>query len=125
MKALSLGIALLLLASCSTTQLYEGPKRSEFEVVIIKGIKNPESSGYSVVVCQMDGENLSPCKSEIEILPGEHTLKLELVKSGVTWQTSYNKKLFRAGDRYLMGPGPVSGGSQPRLKFWREKNINE
>ena len=122
MKISILGVTLLLLVSCATTQLYEGPKRPDSEVVIIKSAGSTE---YSVVVCQIDGENLSPCKSEIEILPGEHTLKLELVKSEATFQTSYNKKLFRAGDRYLMGPGSVSGGSQPRLKFWREKNINE
>jgi len=125
MKVPIIGFTMLALAGCSVTHLYEGPRLPETEVVRIKGISNPESAGYGVVVCQMNGERLSPCKSDIEILPGEHTLKLELVYSGVTRQTSYNKKLFKAGDRYLMSPGKLVGGSQPRLKFWRDKNINE
>ncbi|MGI9318804.1 MAG: hypothetical protein ACR2QW_15860 [bacterium] len=125
MKIPIMGLTLLAIAGCSTTQLYDGPIRPESEVVRVEGISNPEAAGYKVVVCQINGENLSPCKKEIEILPGEHTLKLELVKSGVTRQTSYNKKLFKAGDRYLMAPGDSTGGSQPRLKFWRDKNVNE
>lgn len=125
MKIPIIGIAMLTLASCSATHLYEGPRLAETEVVRINGIRNSESPGYRVVVCQIDGQNLSPCKSDIEVLPGEHTLKLELVYSGFTRQTSYHKKLFKAGDKYLMSPGKLVGGSQPRLKFWRDKNINE
>ena len=120
-----MGLTLLVLAGCSTTQLYDGPKQPESEIVRVEGVNNPEAAGYKVVVCQINGESLSPCKNEIEILPGKHTLKLELVKSGVTRQTSYNRKVFRAGDRYLMAPGKLTGSGQPRLKFWRDKNVNE
>jgi len=120
------GFALILMAGCSNFQVYEGGKRAESEVVIIRGMSNLDISagGYAAKICGIDGNEFQSCKPFIEFLPGERTLTLKSSYMGVFSKKVDVKKEFTAGDRYLLGLKFIAPANERPVLMYRG-NINE
>jgi len=69
---------LLTFTGCTTMQSYEGPKLSPEKVALLKG-----SFGMinSATILEVDGKRRGFTQETAEILPGEHTVKIQ-VQSG-------------------------------------------
>ena len=114
-----------LVAGCSFTQMYEGPKLPENEVAKINGTSSLEGMGYAASVCKINDKDLPSCITDIELIPGEYSFKLGLTYFGVTQQYTETSKVLKAGDRYLLGLQYSTGGREPWPNMWLDKNINE
>lgn len=98
-------IALILLCSCATTkQLYQGEKRSEEDVVRVVGMDamNPMNNMFGTSITEFDGKILDPSQSQLEFLPGRHTLVIQLTNVGIVDGKKTVTKEFKAGERYLI-----------------------
>ena len=114
----------IVLGGCVTIQMYDGPRLPENRVVRITGSSNLEGKGFTAVVCKIDNRTLKPCRSDIEIKPGKHTLKIVATGSGDESNSAWVSKVFHAGERYiLVAEDSASAGSHPRILF--RENINE
>lgn len=106
-------IALLSIAGCASTQLYDGPSRPSDEVVRITGMSglDPLGGHTSALVCKIDDKNIDGCAVKVEFLPGTHKLVLKTRSYGTEQGTIEVEREFKAGERYLLGVG-VSPGSR-------------
>ncbi len=114
-----------LVVGCSFTQMYEGPKLPEDKIARINGTSSLEGMGYAASVCKINDKELPSCITDIELLPGKYSFKLELTYFGVTQQYTQSTAELKAGDRFLLGLRYSSGGREPWPYMWLDKNINE
>jgi len=85
--------------------MYEGDKRNPNEIVKISGMWgwNPLNGFLGTKVCAVDGKPLKPCKTDIELLPGEHTLLMESTYTLLPEGESSVTKIFVAGESCVIG----------------------
>ena len=111
-------IASTLLIGCSTAQLYQGTKQPPENIVIIEGSNVLASGGKSAKICALNHKELDSCESSIELLPGEHVLRIEVSSLGLTVHNKKYKYSFKAGERYHLGIAADRGGaSSPALIY--------
>jgi hypothetical protein len=68
----------MLVGGCMSAQLYEGPKRDHDEVARISG--DPvvtAGSPITVILRQVDGQDIGITQSTVEVLEGEHELLVD------------------------------------------------
>ena len=101
---------MFLFAGCATKQAYEGPKLPPESVAIIKP-SNPGVIDLAVIL-QVDGKKRGFFEEIAEVLPGEHTVLIQ-VSSGFPPVTIYRTKALpfnaKAGHVYRV-EGKVRGG---------------
>lgn len=70
---------LFLYSGCTTMQAYDGPKLSPEKVAILK-----PSLGYKNVadLLEVDGKKRGTTEGVAEILPGDHTVKIQITSGG-------------------------------------------
>jgi hypothetical protein len=93
-----------LLTSCAH-RIYEGDKKPANEIADISGMWgwNPINGFLGTKVCAVDGKPLKPCKTDIELLPGEHTLLMKLTDALLPEGESSVTKVFSAGENCVIG----------------------
>lgn len=66
-------LSLFAFTGCATPyQIYKGQKLSSDKVAVVKGNFNPFPGASSVRISSVNGEQLSPHQTSIEVLPGAH-----------------------------------------------------
>lgn len=71
-------LAAVLVGGCMSVQLYEGPKRDRNEVARISG--DPvvtAGSPVTVVLRQVDGQDIAVTQTTVEVLEGQHKLLVD------------------------------------------------
>lgn len=103
--------------SCATHRTYQGNPKPTEEVVNISGMWgwNPINNFHGTMVCMVDSIPFESCKTDVEILPGKHTLVLRstdfFFESGRTEVT----RDFKAGEKYVIGIRFESVVSKPPI----------
>ena len=75
-------VLLLAAAGCSVTRLYDGPARSRDEVAVVSApYARPARMSigtvrYQTRIVRFDGTPLDEPRTEVEVLPGEHTVAI-------------------------------------------------
>jgi len=118
-------LVLTLIGCASAAPMYGGPRLSENEAVRIDGTSSIESLGYAASVCNLDDIELDPCKTDIEIKPGEHKLKIQTTYFGTFQAEKWVRINFKPGDRYLLGLKFVYNSSIRYPEIWRKGNVND
>lgn len=72
-------------AGCASERVYDGPARSQGEIVVVRGV-NPADplipAGFVAVVKKVDGRELSGTGANVELLPGKHRLEVKCGQPG-------------------------------------------
>ena len=74
---LSIVVIGLTLAGCGSVRIYEGPSRSARDVAHIAGDSRIAGAPLSVILRQVDDQDLGLLYSGVEVLPGEHSLLID------------------------------------------------
>ena len=80
-------IAVLLLSGCGTMQAYSGPQLPKEQVAVVKSniLKHPFTT---IVIAAVDGKSRSGARTNVEVLPGRHTL--DLLVNVTVWYVTVN-----------------------------------
>lgn len=105
------------IVGCSTTRLYEGPAKTDAEIVKITGMSGLDPLGgfTSSLICAVDDKEIDGCATSVEILPGAHRLRTIAKSYGITELSRSIEHEFKAGERYLLGIQIVGGQKVPSL----------
>ena len=77
--ALLVFIVTITVCGCGTMQAYEGPKRPQNEIAVIKS-NHLQSFIETAYVGELDGKDLSSIEDNVEVLPGEYTIKIYVTR---------------------------------------------
>jgi hypothetical protein len=102
--------SLLLLAGCMTFKGYEGPRLPLDEVARVQGdYKMRAGAPVSLLLRQVDGLTVDVRFSEVDLLPGTHSLLIDCVVAGGAGGRHRLEVDLAAGRRYVIvsetGPG--------------------
>lgn len=105
-KTTILTILTLFIISCSTTQMYDGPKRSRDQIAVINGMSplDPLTLGISAQVKKVDGKPVPGSGTKIEVLPGEHEFEVYCSMSGRSFTGTMTLNIEAGGD-YIIPVG--------------------
>jgi hypothetical protein len=78
---MSFALLSMLLASCGTMQGYEGAKELPANIAVIKSSLLDHFFDTAMII-EIDGTEVGGFQDKVEVLPGEHTVKIH-VSSGV------------------------------------------
>jgi len=105
-----LAVSAMLVSACGgVMQVYEGPKKPSNEVAILR-TNVGELTFDTAWVDLVDGRNLIRAYSEVEILPGRHSLRIQL-SSGILKASRTVSFEAQAGRAYRVRGSLRSGGT--------------
>ena len=115
---LAAGGALLVAGCGGMIQTYDGPRKPAHDVAILK-TNVGELTFDTVWIDLVDGKNLVRAYSEIEVLPGRHSVRIQL-SSGIIRVSRLVSFEANAGRTYLVKGIILRSGS----RAWIEDNSN-
>ena len=103
-------VSLLLLGGCMTLKGYEGPRLPYDELAHVQGdYKMRAGAPVSLLLRQVDGLTVDVRFSEVDLLPGTHSLLIDCVVAGGAGGRHRLEVDLAAGRRYVIvsetGPG--------------------
>ncbi len=124
---------LLAMTACSTStvtmttvKLYKGGPLPEAETARVHGIAGLFGKGIATAVCGVDGRVFDPCVTDVELLPGEHTIDVRLILGNSYVYRSWTIDLVRGGD-YNVRPARIGDThyEEPVIRFHRDQSGNK
>ena len=100
------------LCACATMQAYEGPKRPQGHIALIKS-NHLQGFMASTGVKEIDGKSLSSDEDRAEVLPGVHNVRIEIIEGLGTSYINFEYLTLpidaKAGHVYQVN-GEINGG---------------